>query len=635
MNLGIQYLEKLDLPIEFTSSKYFLNNIPIIKENEEKTIYINNISSINFFIGANNSGKSRFLRGIFKIDKNYFEIFDSLNSLTFQLNEIKQILTYISKNQDRNYNKSFININELNKMVGITKHNNLLNFISQNFDFRQIEKILEEIQIEFESINRFQKIKTKEAIGDFIINFKVFIKDIQLTKLNIQKDKIYIPVLRYANSNGSLNEQTYQQILKENYEIDKNVFTGLSLYSDIRMLQGSKKYNRKKKQKFEKFLSQNFFNNKDVEITASSENTNEIYFDIDDEERKLFNLGDGLQSIILLMFPIYTANENTWVFIDEPENHLHPGFQKIFLRTILHDEYLKSKNLRFFITTHSNHFLDDSIKNDDISIFQFEKNEDETISIEYLNKPSKTTLDILGVSNASVLISNSSIWVEGPTDRYYLSYFLDQYSKEKNKSKLMEDIDFAFFEYGGNLIAHYLFDDEFEDDGKIVKEKINSFALSNHIYLLADSDNAKGITKKGIRRKDLEKLSNDNSHFKYQNTEVVEIENLLPSVTILDFAKELVDEKEIHKIENIKIERADYSNVRLGDFYKKLFNQASIPQKNQKKFKSDSGTLKAEYKIKLCDFVINNNYSYHDLINQNKVLDKIISELYSFIISQK
>jgi len=37
-------------------------------------------------------------------------------------------------------------------------------------------------------------------------------------------------------------------------------------------------------------------------------------------------------SIILLMFPIYTANENTWVFIDEPENHLHPGFQKIFFK---------------------------------------------------------------------------------------------------------------------------------------------------------------------------------------------------------------------------------------------------------------------------------------------------------------
>ena len=189
-----------------------------------------------------------------------------------------------------------------------------------------------------------------------------------LHKHSLQKDKIYIPVLRYANSNASLRSETYQQILKENYEIEDNVFTGLSLYSDIRRLQGSIKSSRKKKKEFERFLSQNFFNQKSVEITASSENSNEIYFDIDDEERKLFNLGDGLQSIILLMYPIYTANENTWIFIDEPENHLHPGFQKIFLRTLLQDEYLKSKNLQFFITTHSNHFLDDSIRDENISI---------------------------------------------------------------------------------------------------------------------------------------------------------------------------------------------------------------------------------------------------------------------------
>ena len=48
-------------------------------------------------------------------------------------------------------------------------------------------------------------------------------------------------------------------------------------------------------------------------------------------------------------------------------------------------------------------------------------------------------------------------------------------------STLKEDIDYAFFEYGGNLIEHYLFDDKFEEDysdGE-VREKIKSFALSN------------------------------------------------------------------------------------------------------------------------------------------------------------
>ncbi|WP_299435441.1 hypothetical protein [uncultured Aquimarina sp.] len=61
-------------------------------------------------------------------------------------------------------------------------------------------------------------------------------------------------------------------------------------------------------------------------------------------------------------------------------------------------------------------------------------------------------MDLLGVTSSSVLIANSSIWVEEPTDRKYISKWLNTYKE----SGLKEDIDYVFFEYGGNLIAHYL-----------------------------------------------------------------------------------------------------------------------------------------------------------------------------------
>lgn len=638
MNLSIRYGDKLDLPSEFTSTNYSLNNTPLIPENEENNNYsslsIKDISKINFFIGANNSGKSRFLRGIFKIDKQNVEIYNNELNLIEQIKSIKEI------SEDKNllrFNKFNNLLNEIRLFIKSLKleKNGFQRILLQNINFQEIDKISDNI-FRISSSFRLTKNTADKRIKDLLDDIRSFYRDLNLYNELRQNNKVYIPILRYANSGNSLKDETFKQLLKENYGIDKDLFTGLTLYTDIRKLQGSKNPGRKKKRKFEKFLSENFFNNKRVEITAADDNVDEIYFDIEDEERELINLGDGLQSIILLMFPLYTANKNTWIFIDEPENHLHPGFQKIFLRTILEDEYLQSKNLQYFITTHSNHFLDDSIRNENISIFQFEKNENLSISIEYLRKPSKNTLDILGVSNASVLISNSSIWVEGPTDRYYLSYFLDRYSQNKNKAKLLEDIDFAFFEYGGNLIAHYLFDDEFkEDDDEVVREKINSFALSNHIYLLADNDNAKGNTKKGKRRKELEKISEENVHFKYQNTEVVEIENLLPPNVILDFAKELIVKDEIEKIKHIKIERGDYLDIRLGDFYKELFKKYSIQQKDQKKFRAESGTLKAEYKIKLSDFVISKSYSYEELIEENKILNTIVSELYSFIIAQK
>jgi len=54
-----------------------------------------------------------------------------------------------------------------------------------------------------------------------------------------------------------------------------------------------------------------------------------------------------------------------------------------------------------------------------------------------------------------------------------------------------------------------------------------------------------------------------------------------------------------------------------------------------KSFKSKMGdTLSSPYKTKLCDFVVNGDYNYSDLIEGNNHLDKIITYLYNFIKSK-
>lgn len=199
---------------------------------------------------------------------------------------------------------------------------------------------------------------------------------------------------------------------------------------------------------------------------------------------------------------------------------------------------------------------------------------------------------------------------------------------------MKEDIDFAFFEYGGNLIAHYLFDnEEFEESEELVKEKIRAFALSNKIYLLADQDDAKGNTKKGKRRKALLELSNNSVNFKYHNTELREIENLLTLKIVKSFGKQLVKQEHVGNLENLDFNKKDYNEKGLGEFYEEKFKGAGILIKNQKSFKADSGTLKNDYKIKLCDFTINSDLKYEEIVEENPILDKIIRELYEFIIS--
>lgn len=374
-----------------------------------------------------------------------------------------------------------------------------------------------------------------------------------------------------------------------------------------------------------------FFDGQKVEIIASLKEKCIILY-VGGEERKIHEIGDGIQTIILLLFPIFTAKKNSWILIEEPETYLYPGLQRIFIQTLIENQYLRKLNLMFFFSTHSNHFLDLSLDHKEISIFQFKKFETDKFQIRTNITPNQDTLNLLGVNTSSVFLTNTSLWVEGPTDRKYLSFFLKKYCESKNLQPLKEDIDFAFFEYGGNLIAHYLFDkDDFEADEEVVREKINSFSLSNRIYLLADEDGAKGSTKKGRRRKALQELSNKSKNFKYQNTELREIENLLPLTVIDNFMGELIKSTQAINVEKTDFKKKDYDSIGIGQFYEDQLKNKGVLVKNQKSFKADSGTLKNDFKIKLCDFTIKSNLSYEDMINDNPILDSIITELYSFI----
>ena len=621
------------LPRELIESKYHLNSSEndINVEVSNREFYIK-IEHINFLVGSNNSGKSRFLRSLLKINKssNNIQILENRSRIDEYFNEIKQKDWYrsyrICINQRliidyRNYDEqiqNFVSRIDRNEFT-------IPNLISNNLSFDVFFDVLSDLSIQLKNSNYLYRIEMSETLSVFekILDIK---KKIEFLKKNIVEDSIYIPNLRSSIKSELYDETVFEGTVKKLYNLDKEkVYTGQNLYDEVLKVRNSLKDKRKGFEKFEKFLEKNFFNNQTVEIIADLEQKQLVFF-VNGDERKIQDIGDGIQQIILLLFPIYTSEQNAWILI---ETHLHPGLQKLFIETLINDEYLRNKNLKYFFTTHSNHFLDLSIDSEEISILQFEKINQDKFTIKE-TPHSKETLDLLGVNNSSVFLANASIWVEGPTDRKYISKFLKLFCDKKTKH-LRENIDFAFLEYGGNLIAHYLFDMDF-DDGSIdvVKDKINAFSISNKIYLLADNDNVDSRTKKGKRRKALEKLNNPN--FKYQNTIYREIENLLPAKIIIDFMKTLVEESEFEKIDMLNLKRISYNNVGLGKFINETFSSNNI--KCFKKIDSSIGeTLSTPYKHKLCDFVTNGNYSYEDLIHDNQQLKEIIENLYSFIKS--
>lgn len=365
-----------------------------------------------------------------------------------------------------------------------------------------------------------------------------------------EASKIYIPILRSANrlwlSNKTSDKNPdpilFETTTRKNYEDelveDLEIFTGQKLFYKIVAARNGRAPERKAFEEFEAFLSNEFFSGKRIEIVAELGDLSEvgkvetsvmaqsIQIHIEgDEDRKIHNLGDGIQALIMLTFPIFMAKKETHIFIEEPELNLHPGMQRIFLDVISKHNFIVEKNLKFFMTTHSNHFLDLTItENAPVSIFTLQRTKgDKTDSnakfrIKNVFAGEKELLTELGVQNSSVFIGNCSIWVEGITDRKYIRRYLEAYSKaHKYKKAFREDLHFVFFEYAGSNLVHY----SFEDIDTADIEKIKGMRLSNSILVIADKDDGKEA-----KHTFFSKLNGVN--FQYRKLETaLEIENLL------------------------------------------------------------------------------------------------------------
>jgi predicted ATP-dependent endonuclease of OLD family len=286
---------------------------------------------------------------------------------------------------------------------------------------------------------------------------------------------------------------------------------------------------RLKIQEFENYLSTTFFQGQAVHIVPRS-GKDVLYFKIgDDKQYPIYDLGEGIQSIILLTYPLF-FNEGKQIifFIEEPELHLHPGLERIFIETLRSTRF---ESFQYFITTHSNHILDLTLEYDNISIFSFEKkrvsNEQQFI-ITNVNSDHKQLLELLGVRNSSVFLSNCTIWVEGITDRLYLRKYIEIIQQNKQMS-FKEDYHYSFIEYAGNNITHW----SFLESGDAQFANINIEGICSKIFLIADNDGVdlpakRSREKKLQRQQQLQQKLGDHFYL----TKGLEVENMLSKEVI-------------------------------------------------------------------------------------------------------
>jgi energy-coupling factor transporter ATP-binding protein EcfA2 len=159
--------------------------------------------------------------------------------------------------------------------------------------------------------------------------------------------------------------------------------------------------------------------------------------------------GLGLQDLlVILIFAILPSHQV--VLIEEPESHLHPEMQRKLLSFLT-----RESDKQYFLTTHSNVFLDNALV-DRVFFTRF------TSSIEIDDVTSRASiLDDLGYSVADNLVTDLVILVEGPTDIPILEEFLkkiDIYPKYDIKmwplgGDIMDQVDLTVFAQNYSIVA--------------------------------------------------------------------------------------------------------------------------------------------------------------------------------------
>lgn len=656
------------------------------KVNGKSIEALGDLGKVNIFIGANNSGKSRFMRYLLKHksflrtkNQNYYE---KIRQLIKEFDEIYQFvrqykinISFRKLNQLSDKNKVILNFASIiEKGSGVLNYNvdffinakKSLNEKLNKKDFIDIEDFTYYLDffkyLKYYKINQIQRLFRVELSSSNLLDKNNPVYKQHLSLINniilsleeltenevksISPKRYYIPILRGAiklyshepstgegkNREDNLgdiyrNSTFYNYDFQNNFdELDKTleIFTGRMLHDEFNNAKSNSTQSiRKQFEEFESFISGEFLNNKKLVIIPTQ--SNHIQIEIQDEDRTLPNIGDGIQSIIVLVYKLFIAEKGSWFFIEEPETHLHPGLQRLFLDFLINNETIQKKDFKIFFTTHSNHLVDIAItENQNVSIFTFEKQNQEAYLIKNVPISDDNILDLLGVNNSSVLMSNCSIWVEGESDRKYIKSYLEAYYKKFEKKKFRENIEYTFFLYAGSNVAHYCFTNQEElQKSEENIEKIKAQFLANKILLIADKDKNRD-NKHALLKKE------EGSNFEYEALKVREVENLLSWELMKDLLLGLnlkgwkVTKDDLNKI---TVEETKYETKYLKEYIVQLLEGGNLPIPNTWQ-NYRKGTFSPSHKQKLANLIYKRNITWEDM---SKEAQKLTERVYKFI----
>ncbi len=226
--------------------------------------------------------------------------------------------------------------------------------------------------------------------------------------------------------------------------------------------------------------------------------------------------GLGVRNLLLILFELYSFSRKIQakddsiglcvVFIEEPEVHLHPQMQEVFIRQISEFEKIfnmDSKKLQYIITTHSSHIANEA----PFSTMKYfltrtiEENlcksdiKDLKIWLEQNPQHSQFLHKYMTLTKCDLLFADKAILVEGTSERILLPLIINKLEQKYPDMKKLSSQYITKIEVGGHH-AHVFFELlNFLDIKTLIITDIDSVGIESDI-----SSHSKKTSKKTTKK---------------------------------------------------------------------------------------------------------------------------------------